>query len=185
MTRFVLAVWLLMAAVGGVAQKPAVSDPFERVAFLIGKWEGTSEGQPGRGTVRREYSRVLNGRFIRVQNRSEYPAQEKNPKGEIHEDEGFYSFDKARQRLVFRQFHIEGFVTTYVEDGEPALSLVEGPSATKIVFISESIENVPAGFRARETYVARGADAFEEAFEMAEPGKPFAVYSRTRLTRIK
>jgi nitrobindin-like protein len=184
MTRFVLGAWLLMAVAGGSIQKPAVTDPFEPVAFLIGKWEGTSEGQPGQGTVRREYTRILNGRFVHVRNRSEYPAQEKNPKGEIHEDEGFYSFDKARKRIVFRQFHVEGFVTTYVEDG-PAPSRAEASPSTKIVFISESIENIPAGFRARETFVARGADALEEVFEMAEPGKPFEVYSRTRLTRIK
>jgi hypothetical protein len=117
MTRLALVGWLLMSVVG-VVQKPAVADPFERLAFLIGKWEGTSDGQPGNGTVRREYTRALNTRFVRVHNRSEYPAQPKNPKGEIHEDEGFFSFDKARKRVVFRQFHTEGFVNTYVEDAE-------------------------------------------------------------------
>ena len=50
----------------------------------------------GTGTVRQEYSRVLNGRFIRVVNRSEYPAQAKNPKSEIHEDEGDLSVDRSR-----------------------------------------------------------------------------------------
>jgi hypothetical protein len=30
-----------------------------------------------------------------------------------------------------------------------------------------------------------GADELEEVFEIAEPGKPFAVYSRTRLTRVR
>lgn len=176
MTRLVLVGWLLMSVVG-VAQKPAVADPFERLAFLIGKWEGASDGQPGKGTVRREYARALNTRFVRVHNRSEYPAQPKNPKGEIHEDEGFFSFDKARKRVVFRQFHTEGFVNTYVEDA--------GSSTTKVVFTSEAIENIPAGFRARETYLVQGADAFEEVFELAEPDKPFAVYSRTRFTRLK
>ena len=176
MARVVLVGWLLVAAVGMV-QQPAAADPFERLAFLIGKWEGTSDGQPGKGTVRREYVRALNERFVRVRNRSEYPAQPKHPKGEIHEDEGFFSFDQARKRLVFRQFHTEGFVNTYVEAAES--------SAPKVVFASEAIENIPAGVRARETYLVQGADAFEEVFELAEPAKPFEVYSRTRFTRVK
>ena len=127
--------------------------------------------------VRREYARALDGRFIRVRNRSEYPAQEKNPKGEIHEDEGFISFDRSRKKLVFRQFHVEGFVNQYVEDAES--------SATRVVFTTESIENIPAGWRARESYVVHGPDEFEEIFELAESGKPFEVYSRARLKRVR
>ena len=160
---------------GGAGQPSSANDPFARVSFLIGRWHGTSEGQPGKGTLRREYTRVLNGRFIRVQNRSEYPAQEKNPGGEVHEDEGFISFDRARRKLVLRQFHVEGFVNLYVEHDDS--------TATRLVFTTESIENIPAGWRARETYVVHGPDEFEEIFELAEAGKPFALYSRARLTR--
>jgi hypothetical protein len=158
-------------------QQSVATDPFERVAFLIGRWEGTAEGQPGKGTVRREYTRVLNSRFIRVHNRSEYPAQEKNPKGEVHEDEGFISFDRARKKLVLRQFHVEGFVNQFVENAES--------SSTRIVFTTESIENIPAGWRGRESYVVHGADEFEEIFELAESDKPFEVYSRARLKRVR
>jgi hypothetical protein len=170
-----LACLLLAGTVAGEQSNPI--DPFERVSFLIGRWEGTSEGRPGKGTVRREYARALNGRFIRVRNRNEYPSQEKNPKGEVHEDEGFISFDRARKRLVYRQFHVEGFVNQYVEDG--------GSSPNKVVFTSESLENVPAAWRARETYVVHGPDDFEEIFELAESGKPFEVYSRARLKRVQ
>ena len=119
-TLLLLIVVALLPGAVAVAQphQSAAPDPFESVAFLIGRWEGTSEGQPGKGTLRREYERVLNGRFIRVRNRSEYPAQAKNPKGEIHEDEGYVSFDRARKRLVLRQFHVEGFVNQYLQDDE-------------------------------------------------------------------
>ena len=158
-------------------QQSAAPDPFERVGFLIGRWEGTSEGQPGKGTVRREYARVLDSRFIRVHNRNEYPAQEKNPKGEIHEDEGWFSFDRARKRLVLRQFHVEGFVNQYVEDADS--------SPDRLVFTTESIENIPSGWRARETYLVHGPDEFEEVFELAQAGKPFELYSRARLKRVK
>jgi hypothetical protein len=87
--RAVGLVLLCLALPGsGAGQQSAGADPFDRVKFLIGHWQGTSEGQPGKGTLRREYALALNGRFIRVHNRSEYPVQEKNRKGEVHEDEG-------------------------------------------------------------------------------------------------
>jgi hypothetical protein len=103
-------------------------------------------------------------------------VQEKNPKGEVHEDRGFISFDRARKRLVLRQFHGEGFVNQYVEDVPPVSGTLS--------FTSESIENIPPGWRARETYVQRGADEFEEIFELAEAGKPFEVYSHARFKRV-
>jgi len=165
-----------MASAAMTAQQPT-PDNLAVLAPLIGKWTGTSEGQPGNGTVERDYERVLRSRFIRGRNRSTYPPQEKNPKGEIHEDEGLFSFDRARKQIVFRQFHVEGFVTTYVQDAEAKPGTVS--------FTTESIENIPAGWRARETYVFHGSDDIEEVFELAEAGKPFAIYSRTRLKRVK
>lgn len=168
---------LLLLLPPGISQDAAAPDPFVRIAFLLGRWEGTSEGQPGKADVRREYGRALNSRFIRVQNRSAYGPQAKNPKGEIHEDEGWFSYDRSRRRLVLRQFHVEGFVNHYVEDGQS--------TPARIVFTSEAIENIPTGWRARETYVVHGPDEFEEVFELAEAGKPFEVYSRARLKRVK
>jgi len=154
-----------------------VTDPFAPVSFMIGRWESTIEGEPGKGIGRREYTRALNNRFIRIVNRSEYPPQEKNPKGEVHEDEGFFSFDRARKRLVLRQFHVEGFVNQFVQDSD-------APNGT-LVFTSEALENIPAGYRARETYIVKGSDTFEELFEIAAPGQPFQTYSRQTFTRVK
>jgi hypothetical protein len=54
-----------------------------------------------------------------------------------------------------------------------------------IVFTSESIENIPAGWRARETYKLTNADEFIEIFELAGPGKEFEVYSENRYRRKK
>jgi hypothetical protein len=166
-----------LVLVAAAASAQTTADPFAPVAPLLGRWEGTAEGRPGKGTVRREYTRVLRDRFVRVVNRSEYPPQASNPKGEVHDDEGYISHDRARKALVLRQFHVEGFVNQFVLD--PATT------AGRVVFVSEAIENIPAGYRARETYVLTGPDAFEEIFELAEPGKPFEVYSRSRFTRVK
>jgi hypothetical protein len=159
------------------AFQTAQDDPFRAVSFMLGRWTGTVEGRPGSGTVRRTYERALDGRFIRVHNQSTYPPQTKNPKGEVHEDVGFLSFDANRRRLVLRQFHKEGFVNQYVQD-------VNAANGT-LVFVTEAIENIPPGWRARESYSVLGPDIFQEVFELAEPGKDFEPYSRTRLKRDK
>ena len=171
--------YLAFTALGGEgvgAFQTAAPDPLQPLTFLLGPWEGTSDGQPGTGRLQRETSHVLNARFIQAHNQSVYQPQEKNPKGEVHEDLGLFSFDATRKRLVFRQFHKEGFVNQYVHD----------PAQTeKMVFTTEAIENIPAGWRARETYVRHGADEFEEIFELAEPGKEFEVYSHAHFKRAR
>jgi hypothetical protein len=158
-------------------QSSPSNDPFASAAQLVGRWAGTSEGQPGTGQVERQYERILGSKFIQVRNRSRYPPQEKNPKGETHEDIGFLSFDTGRKRLVFRQFHIEGFVNQYL--------LETNSTSDRLVWISEAIESISNGFRARETHVFSGRDQLEEIFEIAEPGKGFELYSRSRLTRVR
>ena len=110
------------------------SDPWQAIRGLLGSWEGDAKGEPGSGKCEREYRLILRDKFIQVTNRSTYPPQEKNPKGEVHEDTGFISYDKAAQKLVMRQFHIEGFVNHYVldnvsEDGRRWCSL-RSPSRT-------------------------------------------------------
>ncbi|MFZ6009081.1 MAG: hypothetical protein ACOYXT_01940, partial [Bacteroidota bacterium] len=99
-----------------------------------------------------------------------------NPKGEVHEDKGFISYDKARRTFVLRQFHVEGFVNQY------KIESISTDGKT-IAFISEAIENIPAGFRARETYHIISNDEFTETFELAEPGKEFELYSKAILKR--
>ena len=164
----------LAIAVVSLHAQPAGLAPLEP---LLGKWQGTQEGTPGTGTVTREYTRELKSRIVRGHNRSVYPAQEKNPKGEDHENLDLFSFDNAKKQIRFRQFHQEGFVIHYV---------MEPPSKPGVlVFVSEAIENIPAGYRARETYTFTGNDQVEEVFEIADPGKDFVLYSRARLTRVK
>ena len=151
---------------------------WEPLKFLVGKWDGTGNGQPGTSKIEREYRFVLNDKYLNVQNRSVYDPQPKNPKGEIHEDWGMISYDKSRKQFVFRQFHVEGFVNQYAstsisEDGKT------------IVFTSEGIENIPTGWRARETYRIVNVDEFTEVFELAEPGKDFQIYSEGHFRRRK
>ena len=154
---------------------PEVWKPFK---YFVGSWEGTGKGQPGVSKTQREYKFVLNGKFLQVQNRSVYEPQAKNPKGEVHEDWGFLSFDKSRKQFVLRQFHIEGFVNQYVHTAT-------SPDSKTLTFVTEKIENIPAGWRARETYRIVGPDDFVEVFELAEPGKDFEIYSEAHFSRMK
>jgi hypothetical protein len=150
--------------------------PWQPVRVLLGSWVGDAQGQPGSGKSERDYRLTLKDRFIQVNGKSTYPPQDKNPKGEVHEDVGFLSYDKAAQKLVFRQFHVEGFVNHYVLDSVSA-------DGRTIVFVTTAIENIPTGWRARETYRIVSDDEFVETFALAEPGKDFATYSETRFRR--
>ncbi len=144
--------------------------------FLVGNWRGTGFGQPGSGQYERTYEFILNQKFLHVRSKSTYPPQKQNPNGEVHEDWGFFSYDKGRKTFVYRQFHVEGFVNQYVVE-----HLSQG--GTEIVFVSETIENIPTSWRAKETYQVISPDEFIETFELAEPGKDFKVYIKSHLRR--
>lgn len=163
--RILLVIALLITVPAAMfPQTKVATHTWEPFKFFVGIWEGTGDGQPGMSKIQREYRLALNDKFLHVQNKSTYYPQPKNPKGEVHQDWGMMSFDKGRKKFVFRQFHVEGFVNLYVMTSSSA-------DGKTIVFTSESIENIPAGFRARETYKILGPDEFTEVFEIAEAGK--------------
>jgi hypothetical protein len=136
-------------------------DPWKPLRVLIGQWKGEVRGDPGHGKAEREYAFILNDRLIHVRNRSIYPPQEKNAKGQTHEDIGFFSYDKGAKKLMLRQFHIEGFVNQF------ALDSISEDGRT-IAFTSTAIENIAPGWRARETYQILNADEFIETFALAK-----------------
>lgn len=149
---------------------PTLDQRLASLSRFVGQWRGAAAGEPGVGTVERSYTPILAGKFVEERNVSRYDS------GEIHHHLAFWSFDRGRGRFVLRQFHQESFVNQFAAttaDFQDGLLIVE----------SESIENIPAGFRARETYRFSGTDAFEEIFEIAEPNADFAVYSHNRFTR--
>ncbi|MBS1495249.1 MAG: hypothetical protein K1X86_16675 [Ignavibacteria bacterium] len=145
---------------------------------FIGEWVGDGEGEPGKGKYERNYQLIFNKRFIEVHNKSTYPPKNENAQGEVHEDVGYFSYDKPRKAFVLRQFHTEGFVNEYV------LESISTDGKT-ISFVTESIENLPVGFRARESYQLINENEFEETFEIAEPGKDFALYTKVKFVRRK
>jgi hypothetical protein len=169
-------VFLACASVS--AQTESQTDTWKPLRYFIGTWEGQGIGKPGESKLEREYSFTLGNKFLRASHRSIYPVQEKNPKGEIHEDLGFLSYDKRRKQFIFRQFHVEGFVIHYV------LSSVSADGKT-LVFDSEQIENIGPGWRARETWRITGENEFAETFELSAAGKEFETYVENRFRRKK
>jgi hypothetical protein len=177
-SALVLVALLTSAVAAQGPPKTATPDPFAPIRFMVGTWKGDSSGQSGKGTSERTYAFELGDAFLVARNTAVYPPQPKNDKGETHRDAGFVSYDKLRKTLVFRQFHSEGFVNQYLLD----------PKATRgdtVVFVTEMIENIMPGWRARETYQKTGPDTMVETFELAEPRKEFEVYSVSKLTRVR
>jgi len=156
-----------------VNKKDSIWKPMK---FFIGNWSGIGEGEPGKGNYERTYEFILNNKFIEIKNKSTYPPTDKFPKGEVHEDLGFISYDKGRKKFMLRQFHTESFVNTFLLDSI-------SPDLKTIVFTTESIENIPKGYRARETYKILSENEIEETFEIAEPNKDFQVYTKVKLKR--
>jgi hypothetical protein len=173
--QLLIALLLWSSAQAQITKQP---DAWEPLKYFVGLWEGEAKGQAGNGKVEREYQFVLNGKYLQAKNKFTYPPQEKNPKGEIHEDWGLFSYDRGRKQFVLRQFHVEGFVNQYALDREAS-------NDKTLAFVTESTENIPAGWRARETYRILSNDELVEVYELAAPGKEFEVYSENRFKRKK
>ncbi|HKE58994.1 MAG TPA: hypothetical protein VKB46_19930 [Pyrinomonadaceae bacterium] len=176
--KSVIGCFVGLAAALAAPAGEAKPDPWQPVRLFIGHWTGTTEGQPGAGTVDRSYEFILSDHFIEEHSTSTYPPQEKNKTGEVHNHMSVISYDRERNTLMIRQFHVEGFVNLY--------ALNRAVSTPKqFVFESERFENFNNSWKAKETYDIISQDEFIETFELAPPGKPFQVYSRNHLKRAK
>jgi hypothetical protein len=169
---FYLSLLFPYLAFSQLSKKDSLWLPFKD---FIGEWKGRGTGVDGDGSYDRSYRLILNNNYIEVKNKTTYAPTKQKPNGYHHEDIGYISYDKQRKAFVFRQFHIEGFVNEYKLESISA-------DKKKLVFVSESIENIPAGWRARETYIITDQGIMEE-FDLAEPGKEYEKYTRAHLVR--
>jgi hypothetical protein len=177
MTRLFLLLLLTAGLVAPAAsQGQSEDDPWKPIRFLEGSWTGTAEGRFGSGTVERAYSFEMDGAYLHERHVSDYPPQERNPEGELHEYWSFFSYDRARGLLVYRQFHDEGIINQFVLNEDLTKDDL-------VVFDTESIENFGEGWRARETYRVISNDEFVEQFYLAAPGKEYDLYNTNRFRR--
>jgi hypothetical protein len=146
--------------------------------YFIGTWSGAGESELGTGLYERNYQWALNGNFIQVRSKAAYAPQEKSPQGEIHEEIGYINYNSIEKKFMLREFHVEGYVNEYKLGPF-------SPEGKKYVFTSFEIENIPPGWRARETYEILNEDEYIEIFELAPPGKDFAMYSKVTMRRRK
>lgn len=158
------------------AQTERNQDVWEPFKFFVGRWEGQGEGKPGISKGKQEWQFVLRGKFLQVKNEARFEPQGKNLEGEIHEDLGFFSFDQIRKKFVFRQFHVEGFVNQYVLESM-------GDDNKTFIFVSEQIENIPPGWKARLIYKILNENEFQQTFDLSAPGKEFECYSKGVMKR--
>jgi lysophospholipase L1-like esterase len=159
-----------------LAQTGMSEDVWELFRFFEGEWTGEQTGNAGVGKGERTIEFIMEEKYLYYKNVSKFEPQEKNPKGETHEDWTFFSYDVNRKKYVLREFHSEGFVNQYILD-----ELSEDNRT--LVFTSENIENAPEGLRARVTLTILERNKFKEVFELANPDKGFSVWLENIWTR--
>jgi len=119
----------------------------------------------------------LNGKFLYQRDKYAYQTKDPTAKPLIHQDFGFFSYDTDLKKVVWRQFHSEGFVNEYTLDSVSTDSKL-------LVFVTTRIENLP-GFRAKKMYRMLTPDEIEETFLLAPPGRDFEIYTEAHLRRAK
>ena len=123
---------------------------------LVGKWTGARTGLGGDATQTVEWKFVLGNQFLQCETKT-------TSGDDPHADLGLISFDKSRQKFVYRSFLSEGYVNQYV-------GTVSADGKT-IEFETESVENGPPGLRAKEIVSFEGNIVRQECL-LASGDKP-------------
>lgn len=159
------------------AKAPDGRGKWEAFRYFLGDWTGSGTGKPGNSSAERSYRLTLADQFIEMRGRSLYEPQEANPTGEDHQEIGLLSSDNERGVFVLREFHVEGYVNQYVLEAFDS-------EDSRFVFVTEGIENIPAGWRARTTIEILSDDSFRETFDLAGPAKEWVCYTTSVMRRV-
>ena len=170
-----LFIMISMTAFSGISFSQ--NSNFERFAFLFGEWTGTGSGFGNtRSKIQSEFKVIMNGKYIQIKNYTESEPNKSKPKGDKHTDWGILSFDKKRKKVIYRQFHSEGYVNQYVLNDSLSTD-------TKLIFETETIENFVEAGKARWTIRKHGDKEIEIKFDVSVPGKESAYYNTHRLRK--
>ena len=172
-SKLIISLLLIMISVITLAQ----NDPFNRISFILGEWSGTGLGFGNeKSRIESSFSLVMDGTYIEVRNESQFEPAASNSEGEHHMDKGFISYDQTRDRIVFRQFNIEGYINTYL--------LVDSLSnENKLIFYTESIENFVPGGSARWTINKIDDNQIETIFDVSFPDQGYTCFGTNLLRR--
>ena len=181
MKKTILGIFFILALVtapcSSIQAEKAEEDTWKNFRYLEGIWEGTGDGMSGISKVTYSFEFLMNKKYLHMRTRSVFKPQEKNPKGEVHEDWGMFSYDTMRKKHVFRQFHVEGFITQYTLESISA-------QGNFLEFATETIENAPPGMKAKLTFEKRDDKTMELKFFLMMPGRDdFSCLSTNQVTK--
>ena len=163
---------LLLTMAGTLAQAPAEKDPFAPLRALEGDWHGDISGKLGTGTGVRHYEFILDGKYLMSRHASVRVPQELSTQGDHHRQLTVWSFDSERQKLVVREFMVEGFILQSVCEVDGKMINCE----------AEEIESGP-GWQAKLQLEIKSPYEFIERFWLAEPGNELELYFTNLWTR--
>lgn len=148
-----------------------------QLQFLLGDWKGKGSGFGNQtSTIQAQFKSAMDGAYIEAVHESNFAPTVEKPEGEHHIDKGFISFDKSRNKIVYRQFNSEGYINQYVLND--SLS-----DTSTLVFETEIIENFVPGGKARLTINKIGDNEIETVFDVSFPGKEYACFGTNVLVR--
>ena len=150
----------------------------ENLNFIIGKWEGKGSGfGDSKSKIVAEYQFVMEGKYIQTYHESQFENSEDGKPGDHHVDMGFISYDKIRNKLVYRQFNNEGYVNQYI--------LIDSLSNnSSLIFETENIENFMPGGKARWTINKKSDKIIETIFDVLFPGGEYTCFGTNVLKRV-
>jgi hypothetical protein len=147
------------------------TDPWARIAFLVGEWEGVGSGSPGQAIGGTTFGFELGRKVLVRRNWAKYPPRPGESQGTDHEDLMIVYPAGGGVSLRAAYFDNEGHVifykTSFPADGEG------------VIFESEP----GPGPRFRLAYERRPDGSLENVFSVAAPGEEFKVYARGLLKR--
>jgi len=160
--------------VAASAQTPPAKpdNPWAKLNFLVGEWQGIGSGAPGEATGGTTFSFELGGKVLLRKSWAKYPPKPGEKEGLSHEDLMiiYPASGGAPFRAVY--FDNEGHVINY------AVSFPD--QANSAVFETEP---GPPGPRFRLTYGLGSAGTLENVFWIAAPGGDFKAYVQGTLKR--
>lgn len=165
---------VLLALPAFAEDVPSVDDPWAPVRELEGVWEGEGEGFGQTSELTHKWEFVLDGKFLRLETRSEGIGTSGNK--EVHEDVGYVSWSEGEAILRFRQFLSEGYVNTFRV--EPVASPERG-----VNFEPEFTEGFET-MSVRMTLRFQDAATYEMVLELGTKGKTLRPCQTMRLHKV-
>jgi hypothetical protein len=168
----VFSVILVVGSARAQAQGPKPSDPWARLSFLVGEWQGVGSGEPGEAVGGTSFAFSLDKKILIRKSWTQFRPRAGEKPGLSHEDLLiiYPGADGAPFRAIY--FDNEGHVIMY--------SVSFPPKSGAAIFETDPREPGP---RFRLTYELNADGVLENAFSIAPPGGEFRVHVRGALKK--